>query len=292
MIDMLTRFAAEEGPHISVAAEKLFDLGPFEIRNSHLYGWICAIFIGVLLVGTARKVGVKARGGIVQFVELGTQFIIGLLESSLGSRKKAFQYAPLFASIFFFILLNNWLGLLPGVGPAIEVNGIPAFRPFTADLNGTIALAVTAIFIVQYCAVKESGGMNHLKHYFGGNFKNPINIFVGVLELFGELTRVISLSLRLFFNILIGEILISIFTFLGKIGSPLTTLPFITMELFVGLVQAYIFTMLCVTYLGIATAHGDHHEDHDSADKTPADTGDTIGKVVKRVEDVAGSWVQ
>lgn len=286
IVSTLSNFAAEEGPHISIAAEKLFEMGPFTITNSHLYGWISALLIGTLLILTARKVGLKARGGVTQFIELGAQFIVGLLESNLGDRKKAYKYAPIFATIFFFVLLNNWLGLMPGVGPAIEVNNVPAFRPFTADINGTIALALTGVTIVQLIAIKESGGMNHLKHYFGGNFKNPINIFVGILEIFGEFTRVISLSLRLFFNILIGEILISIFTFLGKIASPITTLPFITMELFVGFVQAYIFTMLCITYLGIAVSHSDHHDEHGHEE------GGTVDKLAKRVEDTAGALLQ
>lgn len=284
--------AEAEGPHISIAAEKLFSIGPLEITNSHFYGWISGILIIWLLVSVARKIGLKARGGVAQFVELGSQFVVGLLENSLGNRAKAYKYAPLFASIFFFILLNNWLGLAPGVGSALEINGVPAFRPFTADLNGTLALAGVAIVMVQYLAIKESGGLNHLRHYFGGNFKNPINIFVGILEIFGELTRVISLALRLFFNILIGEILISIFTYLGRLGSPITTLPFIVMELFVGLVQAYIFTMLAITYLGIATAHSEHHEDHEPSDQQDQHGGGVAEALAKRVEDVAGAWVQ
>ena len=204
-------------------------------------------------------------------MEIGTEFVIGLLESALGNRKKAIKYAPIFASIFFFILFNNWFGLLPGVGPSIELNHVPMFRAFTADLNGTAAMALFMIITVQYLAIRESGAKNHVMHYFGGNLKNPISLFVGFLEMFGELTRVISLSLRLFFNVLIGEILISIFTYLGRILSPITTLPFIGMELFVGLVQAYIFTMLGITYLSIATAHeGGTHEDHPPMTPTEA----------------------
>lgn len=255
-------FASEAtGPHISISAEKIFSVGGFDISNSQLYGIFTGILIVFLMITVAKKMRVKSGGGLIQFVEIGAEFVIGLFASSMNDRKKAIKYAPFFCSIFFFILLNNWLGLLPGVGPAIEMNGSPLFRPFTADLNGTLALAICAIVTVQYCAIKENGGLNHLKHYFGGNFKNPINLFVGLLEMFGELTRVISLSLRLFFNVLIGEILISIFTYLGHLATPLTTLPFVGMEIFVGLVQSYIFTMLCATYLGIATSHSgdDHH---------------------------------
>lgn len=292
MTGLLNNFAAESGPHISIAAEKLFQLGPFAISNSHLHGWISGIIISVILISAARKVGLKARGGVVQFVEMGAQFIVGILESNLGNRKKAYKYAPIFTTIFFFVLLNNWLGLMPGVGPAIEINGVPAFRPFTADLNGTIALAISGVVLVQMIAIKETGGLNHLKHYFGGNFTNPINIFVGILEMFGELTRVFSLALRLFFNVLIGEILISIFTFLGKVGSPIITLPFIAMEIFVGLVQAYIFTMLCATYLGIATSHGEHHDDHMTPHDSHEHGAGLSDKLAKRVEDIGGAWVQ
>lgn len=284
-------FAAEEGPHIAISPEVLFHVGPFAITNSIVTGWLVGLLLLVLFIKTAQKVSLKARGGFLQFVEIGTDFVVGLLESSLGSRQKAYKYAPFFATIFFFVLLNNWFGLMPGVGPAIEFNHVPLLRAFTADLNATLAMAITAIITVQYCSIKESGGLNHLKHYFGGNPKNPINIFVGILEMFGELTRVISLSFRLFFNILIGEILIAIFTYLGKIGSPITTLPFIGMELFVGLVQAYIFTMLCVTYLGIATAHSEHHEDHDTTDNLHGYSSGTMGTIEKRVEDAAGGVV-
>lgn len=274
-MNFLNLFASEDGPHIAISPETVFSIGGFHVTNSHIYAMVCAAAIMYLLNYARGRVKLRSTGGVTQFIELGVDFVIGLLASATGSRKVAVKYAPMFACFFFFILLNNWLGLMPGVGPSIEVNGSPVFRPFTADLNGTLALAIVAIVTVQYAAIKEMGGINHLKHYFGGSFTNPINIFVGILEMFGELTRVISLALRLFFNVLIGEILISIFTYLGKIGSPLTTLPFVGMELFVGLVQSYIFTMLCATYLGIATAHhGD--EAHDSDDHSAAPTREIL----------------
>lgn len=281
---MISRFASETGPHIAIAPEHVFTVGGFQLSNSQVYAWICAAFIAGLLIWAAKKISIRPAGGPLQFIEMGVDFIIGLLQNAFGDRERAVKYAPMFTAIFFFILLNNWMGLLPGVGPGLFVStpegNVPLLRPFTADLNGTIALALFGITLVQYIAIKEQGGMNHLRHYFGGNFKNPINIFVGVLEMFGEVTRVISLSLRLFFNVLIGEILISIFTYLGKGASFITTMPFIGMELFVGLVQAYIFTMLCTTYLGIAVGHHDdshsqahHPNDHEQTALAGAGSG-------------------
>lgn len=272
---LISHFGAADGPHIAIAPETIFKIGGTEITNSNMFALVAGIVIAIVLLTNAKKIGLKASKGFAQFIEIGTEFVIGLLESALGNRKRAVTYAPIFASIFFFVLLNNWFGLLPGVGPSIELNHVPLFRAFTADLNGTAAMAIFMIVTVQYLAIKENGIKNHLMHYFGGNLKNPINLFVGFLEMFGELTRVISLSLRLFFNVLIGEILISIFTYLGKIFSPITTLPFIGMELFVGLVQAYIFTMLGITYLSIATAHEGGHE----ADHPPVTPTQTVGEV-------------
>lgn len=261
----MINFANSSGPHIALSPETVWHIGGVPITNSQLYAWLVGITILLLLNRAAHRMSVLPSGGYVRLVEMGVGFVMSILTSNLHSANKARQYAPFFATIFFFILLNNWMGLLPGVGPSIFITSqhgeSPLLRPFTADLNGTLALAIVAIIMVQAIAIKEQGGLNHLKHYFGGNFKNPINLFVGVLEIFGEITRVVSLSLRLFFNVLIGEILISIFTYLGKYAAPLTTLPFLAMELFVGFVQAYIFTMLCATYLGIAISHGDDHED-------------------------------
>lgn len=264
-------FGVAEGPHIAIAPEKILQIGNIEITNSNFYAWIAAVIIGTLLILAARRIKLKAAKGPAQLVEIGTEFVIGLLESSLGSLKKAYEYAPIFASLFFFILFNNWLGLMPGVGPAIEINHVPALRPFTADLNGTLALAIFGVITIQYLALREVGLKNRLLHYFNGNPKNPINLFVGLLELFGEFTRIMSLALRLFLNILIGEILISIFTFVGGPASPITTLPFIAFEMMVGVIQAFIFTLLCITYLSIATAHEAEHEpEHEAVTPTQA----------------------
>ncbi len=277
---LFQNFAAPDGPHIAIAPEAITTIGPFTITNSHILGWVGAALVAYMLFYAAKRVSLKSTGGFTQFIELGVEFVVYLLSSALRSRKKAYKYAPFFAAIFFFILFNNWLGFAPGVGTSIAVGEggeIPLFRAFTADLNGTIVLALTGVILVQIIAVKEMGGMNHLKHYFGGNFKNPINVFVGILEMFGELTRVASLSLRLFFNVLIGEILIAIFSFLGQWGSPLTVLPFIIFELLVGFIQAYIFTMLCATYLGIATAHDHHEEPHTPEEQNAAPVAANAG---------------
>lgn len=258
----LSFFAAEDGPHIAIAPEHLFEIGGVTITNSMFYGWISAIIVVSLLLFWKRRITIHGSKGLARLVDAGSEFIVNQMTDALGSRKKAMEYAPFFVATFFFIVLNNWLGLLPGVGPAIEYNGSPLLRPFTADLNATLSMSLVMMAIVLTLAVRESGLFRHLRHYFPGPLKNPLNIALGGMELFGEVTRIISLALRLFLNVVIGEILIAVFSYLGANAAPLAALPFTLLELFVGLLQAYIFVILCISYLAVATSHNHEHEEH------------------------------
>lgn len=260
----ITKFASEaSGPPVHITPGELFTVGGFTITNSMFYGWITSLIIMALLILGARRATVRPKKGLIQFFEIGVDFITNLIENSMHSREKALKYSPYFVTIFFFIMLNNWFGLLPGVGETLTMNENPVFRPFTADLNGTLAIAVVAMALIQYFAIKESGFFKHLRHYFNGSLLNPMTLFFGVFEIFTEFTRVASLALRLFLNVVIGEIIISVFSYLGAFAAPLTSLPFVILELAVGALQAYIFVMLSVTYLAVAIHHGAEHEAED-----------------------------
>ncbi|MDQ5972043.1 MAG: F-type H+-transporting ATPase subunit a [Patescibacteria group bacterium] len=265
---LLQNFAeSDSGIHISLKAEPLFHIGPLEVTNAMLYGFICSALLVVLMIAAARKITVRPQKGFFRnLVDYVADFVVTLLEGPFGNRETAARFAPYFGVYFFFIIFSNLLGPLPVVGEAITFGESPLFRPFTADLNGTIALAVIAILMVQYLSIKEQGAKKHLQHYFSDKPKNPINLFIGVLEVFGEFTRVISLSLRLFLNTAVGEILIAVFTSMVLAGgrTPLAVLPIILFEGLVAFIQAYVFTVLAGTYLGlaIAHAHGDSHDNH------------------------------
>lgn len=266
MFSILNQFAAASGIHVSLKAEPITTVGPLTVTNSIVYGTLCALLLTVLLVVGARKVRFNPKKSVFAgSLEWLTEFIINLLQGPFGSRVKAAKYTPYFAAFFFFIIFNNLMGLLPIVGPHIEVGGVPLLRPFTADLNGTIALSVTAIVLVQILSIKEQGIKGHLKHYFSDKPWNPINFFIGILEVFGELTRVTSLSLRLFLNTAVGEILIAVFTSMvapnGR--TPIAVIPIFFFEILVAGIQAYVFTILAATYLGLSLQHADHGESHD-----------------------------
>ncbi len=263
MLNSLIRFAATDaGPTVHIAPGGLFEFMGFEITNSMVYAWVSFALLLILFIYISKKMTIKPKGGFTQLVEIGTDFIVNLLENSLGDRKKALKYGPYFVSIFFLIAFSNILGLLPGVGEALTHNGTPVFRAFTADLNGTFAAALVSMIMIQYFAVQESGPIKHMRHYFAGKLWNPLTYVIGIYEVFNELVRVFSLALRLFLNVAIGEIIISVFSYLGKSAAPITSFPFLFLELGVALLQAYIFVMLSVTYLSLAVHHG-----HDESDE-------------------------
>lgn len=261
----LTRLFAETGPSVHITPGELFTFQGFSITNSVVYAWVSSIVIIILSIVVARMMSIKPRRGIIQMFEAGTDFITNMIASAMGSREKAIKYSPYFVSIFFFIMLTNWLGLLPGVGEAFTSGETPVFRPFTADLNGTLAVACVSMFFIQLFSIREAGLLPHLRHYFNGSFKNPMTIFLGLFEILGEFTRIGSLALRLFLNVAIGEIIIAVFSYLGQFAAPITSLPFLILELLVGALQAYIFVMLSVMYLAVAVKHHEQHEAEDHA---------------------------
>lgn len=256
------RFAAEELKTV-ITSEKLFEIAGLPITNAVLYGWIITTLIVTFLLIARKKLKIGGTKGPAELLEVGVEFIVGLLKNTLGSEKLAIKYAPLFATIFFFIVIHNWFGLVPGVGHSIEYDGHPLFRPFTADLNGTLAMALFGMVAIQIISIKEVGAKSHLKHYFPGKMVNPVTYLIGAFEIFTEVTRLLSLGLRLFLNIAIGEILIAVAAFLGSGAAPVAALPFTLLEIFVGALQAYIFVVLLVAYLSATISHSNGHaEEH------------------------------
>lgn len=266
MINSLTLLASESGIHVSLKAEKILQIGSISITNAIIYGAISTVLIALMVLLIARKVSYRPQHSKAAGIfELVAEFVISLLQGPFVTRAKAAKYAPVFGTFFIFIMFNNIMGLLPLVGSQLAVGESPLLRPFTADLNGTIAMAVIAIVYIQILSIKEQGVRGHLKHYFTDRPWNPINFFIGILEVFGELTRITSLSLRLFLNTAVGEILIAVFASVVISGgkTPLAVIPILLFEVLVAGIQAYVFTILTATYLGLAVQHADHGDAHD-----------------------------
>ena len=164
---------------------------------------------------------------------------------------------PLLGSLFIYILLVSWFGLLPGVGSVLlrvaegqgEYHFVPLLRGNTTDLNTTLTLAMIAFFSIQYYGMMELGVGGYLRKFF--NFSDPIKFFTGLLEVISEFSKVLSFSFRLFGNIFAGEVLLTIIAFLMPI---LASFPFLLLETFVGLVQATVFSLLTAVFISNAVA--------------------------------------
>jgi len=246
------RGETETGIHISLKAEPIFYLGNFPVTNSLFLAFLILVLLGGLAV-LARKRIKLIPGYFQNTFEVFLEGLLGLMDSVFGERRKSEKYLPIVATIFLFVLFSNWFGLLPGVGSlVIGEHNTPLLRAPSADLNFTLALAILAVLIINVLGAAAIGTAKHLKKFF--NFSNPINFFIGLIELVSEFAKMISFSFRLFGNIFAGEVLLTIIAFLAPYIVPL---PFLFLEIFVGFVQALIFSMLTIVFLAIATV--DHH---------------------------------
>jgi len=278
---MISLFA-DSGPVVHVAPLNDFTIGGLHITNSMLYGWIILAVMIAVLVKVARRVSLRPTGGLTQYVEAGVDFVSNLVEGAFDDKKVGRKYVPFFVTLFFVILLCNWSGLVPGVGDALQIHDHPVFRPFTADLNSTLAMGLITMVTVYVASIREVGGFRKfIKHFFMGSPLNPLYLVIGLIEILTDLTRTLSLALRLFLNVTIGEIVIAVFAFLGgsllpgSLLSPVAAAPFTLLELGVGALQAYIFVILGVNYLAIAvnSAHGHDDLTEDEAPETIDTTG-------------------
>lgn len=238
--------------HISLAAEPILAVGKLVITNSMLAGLVGSVTVFVLFTLGARRVALAPAGRWSQAIETISESILDLIEGVTHSRATAIRFFPLLMTLFTFILFNNWLGLLPGVGSLTirTTEGVvPLLRGATADLNTTLALAAISVVMTHAYAIRELGLFKHLTKYFSFN---PVLLFVGLLELVSDVSKMVSFAFRLFGNIFAGEVLLVVISALAPLAGPL---PFFILELFVGLVQALVFTMLTLVFLSIASSH-------------------------------------
>ncbi|MEK7616104.1 MAG: F0F1 ATP synthase subunit A [Patescibacteria group bacterium] len=255
-----------EGPVISISAEPLFHIGSFTVTNSMLLAFVTLVLFSIFAFFIRGRIK-QIPGKIQNLFEAIVDALLDLMESVYGSRAKAEQYFPLIATIFLFIMISNWLGLLPGVG-SIGLNAvhdghevfIPLFRAPAADLNFTLAIAIVSVLATNIFGIIAIGFVKHFKKFFNAQKPFPVISFVGILEFISEFVKIVSFSFRLFGNVFAGEVLLIIIAFLVPYWLP-ATVPFLFLELFVGFMQAFIFSMLTMVFIGMAVVDHDEHEE-------------------------------
>ncbi len=236
----------------SFQAEQIFNLGAFKVTNTVIDTLLVDLLIIAGIIFIER--GIKFIPGLFQnAIELVVQTFYGLTESIAQERTELIF--PFFMSFFIFILIANYTSLLPGVSSIGFFEGkklIPIIRSATSDLNVTLGFSILSVVATHILSIRTIGFKSYLSRYIS---LNPINFFIGILEIISEITKIISLSFRLFGNIYTGEVVL--FT-ISTIFAFIFPLPFLALEIILGFVQALIFAMLTMVFMAILTTP--HHE--------------------------------
>ncbi|MEK7564084.1 MAG: FoF1 ATP synthase subunit a [Patescibacteria group bacterium] len=266
---------------VTLYAEPIAHVGNFTITNALATSWV-VVFIIIIMSLVLRSKMKEVPGKIQNIFEMITEAALSLFDQVTNSRLLSTKIFPIAISAFFFILLNNWLGIMPfgGFGQIHSTDHGLAFIPFlrggTADINTTLALSVITVIGANLFGVVSIGLWKTFNKYvnikvLGEMFTkvrkdptliivSPITFFVGLIEVAGEFAKIASLSFRLFGNILAGEVLLASISALLAYAAPL---PFLFLEILVGVIQALIFSMLLVVYFTVSSLDHDHDESHE-----------------------------
>ena len=302
-------------PPISIKAEPLFQIptpfGSFPFTNSMLYTLIVVGALTLFFALATRRMSLVPKGA-QNFAEVLVEFLLGTVEGTAG-KAVGRRIFPLIATLFLFIIVANWSGLLPGVGtigmcvkheeagehaalivktasPLLqEAEGggalptandkvchgsefIPFLRAANADLNMTLAMALIAVAVVQIAGIAAHGLGGYIKELTTPLPLAPIHIM-------GEISRIISLSFRLFGNIFGGEVLVTVmYVLLGSVFVGFGTFIFLGIEVLFGFIQAMIFSILTLVF--IATAVGGHGSHAEEAHAAPHGSAEALGREV------------
>ncbi len=249
--------------NISIAAEPIFHIGSFVVTNTILVTLVLSLIIIAASYILKSRIRLIPRGfqNLIEFV---LEALLDLVDSVTQDRNQSKKFFPIVATIFIFVILINWVEVLPGLGTIgifSEHHGeamlIPFIRSSSADLNFTLAIAIVSVLAAQILGIAAIGVKKYAAKFFVSPLHKPyfVGTFVGILELVSEVAKIISFSFRLFGNIFAGEVLLAVMLFLVPYFVPL---PFLFLELFVGFVQALVFSMLTLVFLKMAATEAAH----------------------------------
>ena len=250
----------QSGIHVVLAPEQIGTLWGLPITNTLLMSWVVVL----LLIAVGFTMGKRLKMIPSRFqtlLEWLVSFVYDYVAETLESRTMARRFFPLLVTIFLFVFTSNLLEFTPGIGSlGLRLGGefIPLLRSVNTDLNVTLTLA-----IISFLTIEITGALTIGVIKYGGKFINfhngVIGFFVGIVELFSEVARVISFSFRLFGNIFAGEVLILVVTYFLPVIAPV---PVMSFEIFVGFVQAAIFALLTLFFIKIAITQPHGQEAH------------------------------
>ena len=243
------------GIHVALSAEKLGELWGIPITNTLITSWAIVLLLVVfgVLIGSRLQM---VPGRFQTLLEWLFGGMYDYVAEVLESRDLARRFFPLLITIFLFVFVSNWLEFIPGIGSVgffLSGGGhgefVPLFRSVNTDLNVPLALAIISFLVVEVTGVATLGALKYGSKFIQNPIRSPIGFAVGLVELIGEIVRIVSLSFRLFGNILAGEIVILVAIYFAPYLLPI---PLMIFELFIGFLQAAIFALLTLFFLKLA----------------------------------------
>ncbi|MFC1608998.1 F0F1 ATP synthase subunit A [Patescibacteria group bacterium] len=238
------------GLNISLSPEVIFNLGSFPVTNA----FFVSIFVTVLVLAVFLITKVKFKtvpGRFQALMEVLIEGSFDFVESVIGDREKARRIFPLAFTMFVFILISNLLTYIPGqaaITLATEEGTVPLFRAVMADYGMVFVMTMVTVILVQIIAIVVHGPFGYLGKFF--NFKSPLGFFLGLMDIIGEIAKIVSLSFRLFGNIFAGEVLGAVMLSLAPFFIPL---PFMFLGLLTAVVQAFVFAVLTLVFVMLAS---------------------------------------
>lgn len=247
------------GVHVAIAAEKIGEFFGIPVTNALVTSWVTiALLVIVAFVMRSRLKLIPSRFQLV--LESLVEFVYDYIADTLGSREMARKFFPLLMTIFLFIFIANMLHFIPGVGSIGFFHG-DAFEPLlrapNSDLSMPLVLAVISFLVIEVTGILAIGIVKYSRKFF--DFSSPIAFGIGLIEFIGEMVRVVSLSFRLFGNILAGEVLIAVAVYFVPYGLPV---PLMMFEIFIGLLQAAVFSLLTLFFIKLAITEPHSAQSH------------------------------
>jgi F-type H+-transporting ATPase subunit a len=237
--------------HIGLQPEYVLSFHGFLITNTFLTSLIVTcllLFLGMIYYMERDN----HQTFIIKAIRAATFQLLKFIDMVTEERAVSKRVFPLIATFFVFIVTANLLGLLPGFLGAFFIQTtsgpIPIFKSPNSDLSTTIALALVSVIAIQYFSVRMLGAKGYIGRFV--NFTGPIAFILGFFDIISESAKIISFSFRLFGNIFAGEVLLLVVAFLVPYALPL---PFMILEVFVGIIQAFIFAALTLTFIQSST---------------------------------------
>lgn len=254
-----TAHAAEGGIHVALAPYVVGHVFGVPITSTLITAWVGMLILTVIAVLVRRRLAL-VPGKLQSVAEMLVGGVYGYMVDVLESRDLARKYFPIVMTIFLFILTLNWFGLFPGVtsigyyaGHGSDSHFVPFLYPSATDLNITFAFALVAFMTIQFSGIAAIGVFKYASKFI--NFSSPLNFAVGLIELVSEIVRLISFSFRLFGNIFAGKTLLVVIMFFVPYLVPV---PIMAFEVFVGFIQAFVFAVLTLFFIKIATEEPAH----------------------------------